>query len=258
MRPQASKNWKDIRTEGIDVVISLDVSYSMLAKDFDPNRIESAKKVISEFIDARPNDRIGLVIFGGEAFTQCPLTTDHKIIKNMFKEVKCGMLEQGTAIGLGLANAVARLSESKAKSKVIILVTDGVSNVGEIAPLTAAEIAKAYGIRVYTIGVGTNGKALMPVQIYPNGQMEYDWVDVDLDEETMTKIANQTGGKYFRATDNKSLSRIYSDIDRLEKNIILEKNYSNKEELFLTFGIAATVLLILEFICKHILFKTIV
>ena len=143
------------------------------------------------------------------------------------------------------------LFRSKAKSKVIILVTDGVSNVGEIAPLTAAEIAKAYGIRVYTIGVGTNGKALMLVQIYPNGQMEYDWVDVDLDEETMTKIANQTGGKYFRATDNKSLSRIYSDIDRLEKNIILEKNYSNKEELFLTFGIAATVLLILEFICKH-------
>jgi Ca-activated chloride channel homolog len=258
MRPQSKKDWKDVRTEGIDIVISLDVSYSMLAKDFDPNRIESAKKVISEFIDGRPNDRIGLVIFGGEAFTQCPLTTDHKVIKNMFKEVKCGMLEQGTAIGLGLANAVARLTESKAKSKVIILVTDGVSNVGEIAPLTAAEIAKTYGVRVYTIGVGTNGKALMPVQIYPNGQMEYDWVDVDLDEETMTKIANQTGGKYFRATDNKSLSRIYSDIDRLEKNIILEKNYSNKAELFLPFGIAAGILLLLEFICKHIIFKTIV
>lgn len=258
MRPQSKTSWKDVTTEGIDIVISLDVSYSMMAKDFDPNRIESAKKVISEFIDDRPNDRIGLVIFGGEAFTQCPLTTDHKVIKNMFKDVKCGMLEQGTAIGLGLANAVARLAESKAKSKVVILVTDGISNVGEIAPLTAAEIAKTYGVRVYTIGVGTKGKALMPVQIYPNGQMEYDWQDVDLDEETMTKIANETGGKYFRATDNKSLGRIYSDIDKLEKNIILEKNYSNRAELFLPFAIAAALFLFLEFIAKHIVFKTLV
>jgi Ca-activated chloride channel homolog len=207
MRPQSRTSWKDIKTEGIDIVISLDVSYSMMAKDFDPNRIESAKKVITDFINARQNDRIGLVVFGGEAFTQCPLTTDHKVIQNMFKEIKCGMLEQGTAIGLGLANAVAKLVQSKAKSKVVILVTDGVSNVGEIAPLTAADIAKTYGVRVYTIGVGKRGKALMPVQIYPNGQMEYDWQDVDLDEETMTKIANATGGKYFRATDNKSLSR---------------------------------------------------
>lgn len=255
-RPQSRSSWKDVKTEGIDIVISLDVSYSMLAKDFDPNRIEAAKKVINDFIDARPNDRIGLVIFGGEAFTQCPLTTDHKVIKNMFKDVKAGMLEQGTAIGLGLANAVARLEESKAKSKVIILVTDGVSNVGEIAPLTAAEIAKTYGVRVYTIGVGTKGKALMPVQIYPNGQMDYDWQEVDLDEETMTKIANITGGKYFRATNNKSLQRIYSDIDKLEKNIIREKSYSNKAELFLPFAIAAAIFIALEFLCRNVLFKS--
>jgi Ca-activated chloride channel family protein len=256
MRPQSRSNWKDIKTEGIDIVISLDVSYSMMAKDFNPNRIESAKKVITEFINSRPNDRIGMVVFGGEAFTQCPLTTDHKVIKNMFKDIKCGMLEQGTAIGLGLANAVAKLAESKAKSKVIILVTDGVSNVGEIAPLTAAEIAKTYGVRVYTVGVGKRGKALMPVQIYPNGQMEYDWQDVDLDEETMTKIANETGGKYFRATDNKSLERIYSDIDKMEKNIILEKSYSNKAELFLPFALFAAIAIALEFISKFIIFKS--
>lgn len=256
MRPQSRTSWKDIKTEGIDIVISLDVSYSMMAKDFDPNRIESAKKVITEFINARRNDRIGLVIFGGEAFTQCPLTTDHKVIKNMFKDIKCGMLEQGTAIGLGLANAVSKLSQSKAKSKVVILVTDGVSNVGEIAPLTAAEIAKTYGVRVYTIGVGKRGKALMPVQIYPNGQMEYDWQDVDLDEETMTKIANETGGKYFRATDNKSLSRIYSDIDKLEKDIILEKSFSNKAELFLPFAIFSAIMLLMEFLSKYLIFKS--
>ena len=256
MRPQSRSSWKDVKTEGIDIVLSLDVSYSMMAKDFDPNRIESAKKVITEFINARPNDRIGLVVFGGEAFTQCPLTTDHKVIKNMFKDIKCGMLEQGTAIGLGLANAVAKLVESKAKSKVVILVTDGVSNVGEIAPLTAAEIAKTYGVRVYTIGIGKRGKALMPVQIYPNGQMEYDWQDVDLDEETMTKIANETGGKYFRATDNKSLERIYTDIDKMEKNIILEKSYSNKAELFLPFAVIAAIALALEFIARHLIFKS--
>ena len=256
MRPQSRTSWKDIKTEGIDIVISLDVSYSMMAKDFDPNRIESAKKVITEFINGRPNDRIGLVVFGGEAFTQCPLTTDHKVIKNMFKDIKCGMLEQGTAIGLGLASGVSKLVQSNAKSKVVILVTDGVSNVGEIAPLTAAEIAKTYGVRVYTIGVGKRGKALMPVQIYPNGQMEYDWQDVDLDEETMTKIANETGGKYFRATDNKSLQRIYSDIDKMEKNIILEKSYSNKAELFLPFAIFAAIALAVEFLLKYFIFKS--
>jgi Ca-activated chloride channel homolog len=255
-RPQSRSSWKDSKTEGIDIIISLDISYSMMAKDFDPNRLEAAKKVITEFVDGRPNDRIGLVIFSGEAFTQCPLTTDHKVIKNLLKDLKCGMLEQGTAIGMGLADAVARLEMSKSKSKVIILVTDGVNTSGEIAPLTAAEIAKAYNVRVYTIGVGTKGRALMPVQVYPNGQMEYDWQEVDIDEETMTKIANQTGGKYFRATDNKSLGRIYKDIDKLEKNIILEKSFSKKKELFLPFAIFAAICILLEFLCRYVFFKS--
>ncbi len=256
-RPQSSSSWKDKQTKGIDIVVSLDVSYSMFAKDFDPNRIEAAKEVIHDFINARENDRIGLVIFGGVAFTQCPLTTDHNVIKNMLRDVKAGSMEQGTAIGLGLANGVARLTESKSKSKVIILVTDGVSNVGEISPLTAADIAKTYGVRVYTIGVGTRGKALMPVQIYPNGQMEYDWQQVEIDEETMTKIANVTGGKYFRATDKRSLNRIYSEIDKLEKNIILEKSYSKKDEMYLPFALAAAIALLCEFICRYLIFKSV-
>jgi Ca-activated chloride channel homolog len=250
-RPQSRSSWKDIKTEGIDIVVSLDISLSMLAKDFKPNRLEVAKDVLKDFIDARPNDKIGLVIFSGEAFTQCPLTTDHKIIKNMFGDIKAGMLDQGTAIGLGLADGVARIKESKAKSKVVILISDGVNNVGEIAPLTAAEIAKTFGVRVYCIGVGTKGKALQPVAIYPNGEMEYDYVDVDIDEATMTQMAKMTGGKYFRATDKESLENIYKEIDRLEKTIISEKSFTNKAEHFLPLAIGALVLLLLEFIIKR-------
>jgi Ca-activated chloride channel family protein len=256
-RPQSRSSWKDIKTEGIDIVISMDISLSMLAKDFKPNRLEVAKEVIMDFIDARPNDKIGLVIFSGEAFTQCPLTVDHKILKNMFPDIKAGMLDQGTAIGLGLADAVARIKESKAKSKVIILISDGVSNVGEIAPLTAGEIAKTYGLRVYTIGVGTKGKALQPVAMYPNGQLEYDYVDVEIDEDVMTKIANMTGGKYFRATNKESLSSIYKEIDKLEKTIISEKSFTNKAEHFLPLGIAALISLLIEFILKRIVFKSV-
>ena len=255
-RPQSRSSWKDIKTEGIDIVISMDISLSMLAKDFKPNRLEVAKEVIIDFIDARPNDKIGLVIFSGEAFTQCPLTVDHKILKNMFPDIKAGMLDQGTAIGLGLADAVARIKDSKAKSKVIILISDGVSNVGEIAPMTAGEIAKTYGLRVYTIGVGTKGKALQPVAMYPNGQLEYDYVDVEIDEEVMTKIANMTGGKYFRAMDKESLANVYKEIDRLEKTIISEKSFSNKAEHFLPLGIGALISLLLEFILKRIVFKS--
>jgi Ca-activated chloride channel family protein len=255
-RPQSRSSWKDIKTEGIDIVISMDISLSMLAKDFKPNRLEVAKEVIMDFIDARPNDKIGLVIFSGEAFTQCPLTVDHKILKNMFPDIKAGMLDQGTAIGLGLADAVARIKDSKAKSKVIILISDGVSNVGEIAPLTAGEIAKTYGLRVYTIGVGTKGKALQPVAMYPNGQLEYDYVDVEIDEDVMTKIANMTGGKYFRALDKEGLKNIYKEIDRLEKTIISEKSFSNKAEHFLPLGIAALISLLMEFILKRIVFKS--
>lgn len=256
-RPQSRSSWKDVKTEGIDIVVSLDVSLSMLAKDFKPNRLEVAKEVLSDFIDARPNDKIGLVIFGGEAFTQCPLTTDHKIIKNMFSDIKAGMLDQGTAIGLGLADGVARVKDSKAKSKVVILISDGVSNVGEIAPLTAAEIAKTFGVRVYCIGVGTKGKALQPVAMYPNGEMEYDYVDVDIDDVTMTQISKMTGGKYFRATDRESLEKTYKEIDQLEKTIISEKSFTNKAEHFLPLAVAAAICLLVEFLLKRFVFKAI-
>jgi len=256
-RPQSRSSWKDTKTEGIDIVISMDVSLSMLAKDFKPNRIEVAKDVIQDFIDARPNDRIGLVIFGGEAFTQCPLTTDHKVLKNMFPQIKAGMLDQGTAIGLGLADAVARIKDSKAKSKVIIFISDGVNNVGEISPLTAGELAKTYGVRVYCIGVGSKGKALQPVAIYAQGEYEYDYVDVEIDEKVMSEISNMTGGKYFRATDKESLKNIYQEIDKMEKTIISEKSFSNKAEHFLPFALAAAVLLLLEFLLRFTLFKAV-
>jgi len=255
-RPQSRSSWKDVKTEGIDIMLSMDISYSMLAKDFNPNRLEAAKEVAKEFIDARPNDRIGLIIFGGEAFTQCPLTTDHAVIKNMFKDVNAGMLAQGTAIGMGIADAVARVKDSKAKSRVVILLSDGVNNAGEIAPTTAGEIAKTFGVRVYTIGVGSMGKALTPVGVYPNGQFAYDYVDVEIDETMMQKIAGETGGKYFRATDKESLRSVYKEIDKMEKSIISEKSFSDKEEHFLPFAIAAAVILLLEFIFKHLLINS--
>lgn len=252
-RPQSRSSWKDIRTEGIDIVLSIDISYSMLAKDFNPNRLDAAKEVAKEFIDARPNDRIGLVIFGGEAFTQCPLTTDHTVIKNMFDDINAGMLAQGTAIGHGIADAVARVKDSKAKSRVVILLSDGVNNAGEVAPATAGEIAKTFGVRVYTIGVGTMGKALTPVGVYPNGQFAYDYVDVEIDEATMQKIASETGGKYFRATDKKSLRAVYREIDKMEKSIISEKSFSDKEEHFLPFAIGAALSLLAEFLIKYLI-----
>jgi len=256
-RPQSRTSWKDTKTEGIDIVLSLDISESMLARDFTPDRLKVAKDVMIDFIEARPNDRIGLVIFSGSAFTQCPLTTDHKVLKNMFPQIRAGMLEGGTAIGLGLADAVARIKDSKAKSKVVILVSDGVNNVGEISPVTAGELAKTYGVRVYCIGVGTRGKALMPVAKFATGQYQFDYVDVEIDEKVMTNISELTGGKYFRATNKQSLKNIYQEIDKMEKTIISEKSFSNKEEHFLPFAIAALVLLVLEFILKYTVFKVI-
>ena len=256
-RPQSRSSWKDTKTEGIDIVISMDVSLSMLAKDFNPNRLEVAKDVIIDFIDARPNDRIGLVIFGGEAFTQCPLTTDHKVLKNMFPQIKAGMLDQGTAIGLGLADAVARIKDSKAKSKVIIFISDGVNNVGEISPITAGELAKTYDVRVYCVGIGSKGKALQPVAVYAQGEYEYDYVDVDIDEKVMTEISELTGGKYFRATNKESLKNIYQEIDKMEKTIISEKSFSNKAEHFLPLALAAAILLLLEFLLRFTLFKAV-
>ena len=256
-RPQSSSSWKDITTKGIDIILAMDISASMLAQDFKPDRLEASKEVAINFIDSRPNDRIGLVIFSGESFTQCPLTSDHAVVKNLFTSIKTGMIADGTAIGMGLANGINRIKDSKAKSKVIILLTDGVNNLGSVAPLTAAEIAKTFEIRVYTIGIGTTGKALSPIAINAFGQYEYDYVDVKIDEEILTKIANMTGGHYFRATDKQKLQNIYKEIDRLEKTIIEEKNFTNKAERFLPLAIAAGILLLLEFLLKNLVFRSI-
>jgi Ca-activated chloride channel family protein len=254
-RPQSRSSWRDVKTEGIDIMFSLDISLSMLAKDFKPNRIEVAKEVILDFIDDRPDDRIGMVIFGGQAFTQCPLTSDHTVLKNMFSQIRAGALDQGTAIGLGLATAAARIKDSKSKSKVIILVSDGVSNVGEVSPLTAGEIARNYGIRVYCIGVGSRGKALQPVAQYAPGEYEYDYVDVEIDEKVMGQIADMTEGKYFRATDKASLQGVYEEIDKMEKTIISEKSFSNKAEHFFPYALAAAILLSLEFLLRFTYFR---
>ncbi|MBL0328961.1 MAG: VWA domain-containing protein [Bacteroidetes bacterium] len=257
MRPQSRSSFKDVKTEGIDIVIALDISSSMLAKDFKPNRLEAAEELAVKFIDSRPNDRIGLVIFSGESFTQCPLTSDHDVIKNLFTGIKLGMLADGTAIGNGLATSVSRIKDSKAKSKVVILLTDGVNNQGSVAPITAAEIAKAFGIRVYTIGLGTMGKALSFAGIYPDGSYAYEYADVVIDEKTLTEIADMTGAKYFRATDNDKLKEVYKEIDRLEKTIFEEKNFTNKSEHFLPFAIAAVILLLIEFLLKNTILKSI-
>lgn len=248
-RPQSTDSWKNITTEGIDIVMALDISTSMLARDLKPDRLDAAKDVAQDFIRERPNDRIGLVVFAGESFTQCPLTTDHNVLINLFKDIKTGMIEDGTAIGLGLANAVNRLKESKAKSKVIILLTDGVNNSGSIPPLTAAEIASTFDIRVYTIGVGTIGKAPYPVQT-PFGVQMQD-MDVKIDEQTLQSIADNTDGKYFRATDNKDLENIYAQIDKLEKSKIDVKEFRKKNEEYLPYALMALGLFLLEILLRY-------
>jgi Ca-activated chloride channel homolog len=252
-RPQASNNYQDISTEGIDIVLTLDISGSMLARDFRPDRLEASKNVATEFIAGRPYDRIGLVVFSGESFTQCPLTTDHAVLINLLREIKSGMIEDGTAIGEGLATAVNRMKDSKAKSKVIILLTDGVNNRGIIAPMTAAEIAKTYGIRVYTIGVGTQGVAPYPVQT-PFG-VQYQDMEVEIDEAILQQIAQMTDGRYFRATDNEKLIQVYSEIDKMEKSRIDVRQFKVREEKFLLPAIIAFCLIILEMIVKNTLFK---
>jgi Ca-activated chloride channel family protein len=241
-RPQSTSKGENVYSEGIDIVLALDISGSMLAEDFQPNRIEAAKNVAQDFISGRTNDRIGLVIFSGESFTQCPLTVDYEVLKNLIKPLKSGMIEDGTAIGLGLANGVNRLRESKAKSKVIILLTDGVNNRGEIDPITAAQIAQSYGIRIYTVGVGTIGEAPYPVQT-PFG-IRYQMVPVEIDEKVMKQVAEMTEGKYFRATDNKKLRSIYQEIDQLEKTRIEVRSYRRYTELFYSFIFAALFLMI--------------
>ncbi len=255
-RPQSKKSWQDLKTEGIDIVLALDISTSMLAQDFKPNRLDASKEIAMEFIDSRPDDRIGLVIFSGESFTQCPLTTDHSVLKNLFAGVKTGMIQDGTAIGMGLATAVNRIQNSKAKSKVVILLTDGVNNSGSISPELAGELAQPFGIRIYTIGVGTKGMAKSPVALNPYGQYVYDYVKVDIDEPVLKKIASLTGGKYFRATNNEKLKQIYAEIDTLEKTIIEEKNYTKKSELFLPLAMLAAILLLLEFVLKNTVFRS--
>lgn len=255
-RPQSKDDFQDIRTEGIDIVLAIDVSASMLAQDFKPNRLEVSKKMAMSFIDARPDDRIGLVVFSGESFTQCPITTDHAVLKNLFSALKPGMIKDGTAIGLGLANAIGRLEKSTAKSKVVILLTDGVNNQGAIAPLTAAELAKPFGIRVYTIGVGSRGKALTPVGIYPDGSYAFDYVDVNVDDETLTQIAEMNGGRYFRATTAEKLKDIYREIDKMEKTVIEEKLYSKRDDLFLPFLLLALTFMVLEFILSKTYYRS--
>jgi Ca-activated chloride channel family protein len=252
-RPQATDRFQDISTEGIDIILALDISGSMLARDFRPDRLEASKNVATEFISGRPYDRMGLVVFSGESFTQCPLTTDHAVLVNLLREVQSGMIEDGTAIGMGLATAVNRIKDSEAKSKVIILLTDGVNNRGEIAPATAAGIAKTYGIRVYTIGVGTQGMAPYPVQT-PYG-IQYQDMPVEIDEAILKDIALNTGGKYFRATDNDKLVQVYAEIDKLEKSKIDVKQFSRKEEKYLIPAVLAAILLLLEVILRNTIFR---
>lgn len=254
-RPQSSSMTENINSEGIDIVLCLDVSGSMLAEDFRPNRIEAAKKVALDFIGHRPSDRLGLVIFAGESFTQCPITTDHAVLENQLSKVNSGMLEDGTAIGMGLATSVDRLRDSKAKSKVIILLTDGVNNTGLIDPSTALEIAKLYKVRVYTIGVGTRGTAPYPVPL-PGGGIQMQNMPVQIDEALLQRIAKETGGEYFRATDNRSLNQIYTQIDKLEKTKLEITAFKRYQELFFPLALAALALFLLEILGRYTIFRS--
>lgn len=252
-RPQSPNNWKDVSTEGIDMVIAMDISGSMLAEDFKPNRLEAGKDVAAEFINDRKNDRIGLVVFSGRSFTQCPLTTDHESLLNLFRGVKSGMIDDGTAIGEGLATAINRLKDSDAKSKVIILLTDGINNAGVIDPYTATEIAQTYHLRVYTIGIGTRGKAPFPMQT-PIG-IQYHNIDVEIDEALLQQISEQTGGKYFRATDKNKLREIYREIDKLEKTIFMVREYKRRDERYFPFLLAGVLLAISEYLLRMTFFR---
>lgn len=252
-RPRDSKNFEKVDTEGIDIVLDMDVSTSMLARDFKPDRIGAAKDIAIEFIASRPTDRIGIVVFAGESYTQCPVTTDRITLINMMKEVQTGLIDDGTAIGNGLATAVARLKDSDAKSRVVILLTDGVNNCGEVAPETAAEIAKTYGIRVYTIGVGAQGEAPYPVQTPWGVQVQN--MKVEIDEALLQKIAETTGGKYFRATDNTKLMEIYSEINQMEKNRTTVDSFPVYSERFMPFALFALLALCLELIFKYLIIK---
>ena len=259
-RPQTSNSWKNTQVEGIDIMLAVDVSTSMLAEDLKPNRLEAAKQVASEFIAGRPNDNIGLTVFAAEAFTQCPMTTDHAVLLNLFRGVGAdmaqrGMIEDGTAVGMGIANAVSRLKDSKAKSKVIILLTDGTNNAGDISPMMAAEIAKSFGIRVYTIGVGTNGLAPYPMPVA--GGVQYLNIPVEIDTKTLSAIAGKTDGEFYRATDNRKLEEVYKDIDKLEKTKLNVKQYSKRYEAYALFAWIAAISLLLEILLRATILKRI-
>lgn len=254
-RPQSTDSWQNSSTEGIDIMLAMDISSSMLAQDLKPNRLEAAKDVAASFINGRQNDNIGLVVFAAESFTQCPLTTDHTVLLNLFKDIQPGIIQDGTSIGLGLANAVSRIKDSQAKSKVIILLTDGVNNAGEIAPVTASEIAKTFGVRVYTIGVGTQGEAPYPFQTAFG--IQYQNVPVEIDEPTLKQIAATTGGQYFRATDNASLKAIYEEIDQMEKTKISVQEFSKKQEEYMQWALLVLLLLLVEVLLKNTLLRNI-
>lgn len=256
-RPQQTLKEQEIKAEGIDIALVMDLSSSMLAQDFKPDRLEVSKQVASDFIDKRQYDRISLAVFAGEAFTQCPLTTDHRVLKEFLAGLKCGVLEDGTAIGMGLATAVNRLKDSEAKSKVVILLTDGDNNAGYIKPMTAAEIAQEFDVKVYTIGVGSRGKALTPVSRNSNGQYIFGLANVQIDEALLNEIANLTKGKYFRATDEQSLERIYADIDQLETTEIEVTTIKRYSEEFHRFVLLGLLFLLVEFLLRYTLLRTI-
>ena len=256
-RPQSSDSWEESDVEGIDIMLATDVSTSMLAMDLKPNRIEAAKEVAAQFINGRKNDNIGLTIFAGESFTQCPLTIDHAVMLNMLNSVKCDIaqnriIEDGTAIGMGIANGVSRLKDSKAKSKVIILLTDGSNNSGEISPEAAAEIAKEFGVRIYTVGVGTNSETAP----YPYGDQVIN-VPVEIDETTLKKIAEITNGKYYRATSKESLGEIYSEIDKLERTKLHARQFSAYNEEYQIFALIALLSLLLEIVLRNTVLRKI-
>lgn len=259
-RPQTSNSWSTKHTEGIDIMLCMDVSTSMLAEDLKPNRIEAAKNVALEFISGRPDDNIGLTLFAGEAYTQCPMTTDHAVLLNLLNGMKVdmaqrGLIDDGTAIGMGIANALSRLKDSKAKSKVVILLTDGTNNCGQISPNTAADIAKSLGIRVYTIGVGTNGTARYPYPVA--GHIEYVNVPVEIDTKALATIAKKTDGQFYRATNNQKLHEVYQEIDKLEKTKMNVRQYSKRHEAFSGFLLFSVLCLIAQLLVENTILKRI-
>lgn len=255
-RPQSSNSWKESNVEGIDIILAMDISSSMQIPDLQPNRLEAAKKVAAEFIASRPHDNIGLTLFSSKSFNQCPLTIDHITLLRLLANARTGIIEDGTAIGLGIANAVSHLKDSKAKSKVIILLTDGSNNSGDISPLTAAEIARNFGIRIYTIGIGSAGNTTISQQL-PSGQVVQFQVPVEVDEKSLLEIATTTGGKYFRATSTHKLSEIYKDIDKLEKTKLDVKQYMQHEERFEIFAVIALLCILAEILLRNTILKKI-